>query len=90
MEAENVLPHINRMQAAKRAEKCRVLFLVMLAFDLDIQTRPSKDQTRLPCEFGSNLLSSPEMFHTQTKKSQCQKQNLNQFTACGNKKASIR
>jgi len=33
------------------------LSLVTLAFDLDIQTRPSEDQAHLPREFGTNPFS---------------------------------
>jgi len=40
LEAKDVLPNINRTQAAERAEKCRFLSLVTLTFDLNLQTRP--------------------------------------------------
>jgi len=69
------------------------LSLVTLTFDPDIQTLLSEDQTSLPCEFGANMLSSsPDISYTnkQTNKQkshgQRQKQNLTQFTACGNYK----
>jgi len=41
-----------------------------LAFNLDIQTRPRSDgpETRLPCEFGANPFSGPEIFDALTKK----------------------
>ena len=32
----------NRTQATERAEKCRILSLMTLTFDLDLQTRPSE------------------------------------------------
>ena len=58
---------------------------VFVPGDLDIQTCPSK---------GPNMSSLliwcksvqwfPEIFHTETKKSQRQKQNLAQFTECSN------
>jgi len=38
----DVLPNINRMQAAERAEKCRFMSLVTLTFDPDLQTCPGK------------------------------------------------
>jgi len=42
LEAKDILPNINRTQAAERAEKCMpFLSLVILSFDLDLQTRPS-------------------------------------------------
>jgi len=34
LEAKDVLPNINRTQAAERAEKCRFMSLVTLTFDL--------------------------------------------------------
>jgi len=34
LEAKDVLPNMNRTQAAERAEKCRFLSLVTLTFDL--------------------------------------------------------
>jgi len=42
LEAKDVLPNTNRTQAAERAEECRFLSLVILTFDLDLQTRPSE------------------------------------------------
>jgi len=42
LEAKDVLPSINHMQAAKRAEKCHFLSLMTLTFDLDLQTHPSE------------------------------------------------
>jgi len=82
----------NRMQAAESAEKMLFLSLVTLTFDL--QTRPSEGPTRLLCEFSTNPFSgSPRYFihkcHKQ-KKTQTDgaKNNLPQFTACGNDNAS--
>jgi len=40
LEAKDVLPNINRTQAAERGKKCRFLSLVNLTFDL--QTRLSE------------------------------------------------
>jgi len=54
LEAEDVLPNINNMQAAKRAKKCHFLSLVTLTFKL-VRAR---DQAHLPCEFGANPYSS--------------------------------
>jgi len=42
LEAKYVLPNISRMQTVKRDEKCRILSLVNLTFDFDLQTRPSE------------------------------------------------
>ena len=42
LEAKDVLPHINRTRAVEMAEKYRLLSLVTLAFDLDLQTFPSE------------------------------------------------
>jgi len=43
------------------------------------------DQIRLPCESGANLFSgSRDISHTNKKVTERQKQNLPQFTACGN------
>jgi len=38
---KDVLPNINRTQAAERDKECRFLSLATLTFDLDLQTRPS-------------------------------------------------
>jgi len=44
LEPKDILPNINRTQATERAKKCRLLSLVTLTFDLDLdfQTRPSE------------------------------------------------
>jgi len=42
LEAKDVLPNINRTQAAKRGEKFLFLSMVTLTFDLDIETPPSE------------------------------------------------
>jgi len=55
LEAKDVLPNINRMQAAKKGRKMPFLSLVTLTFDL--QTHPTRDQTCLPCQFCTNPLS---------------------------------
>jgi len=57
--------------------------------DLDLQTRPSDRGTKHVFRVNLAQIRSavPEIFHTQTKKSQTAlKQNLTQFTACGNDK----
>jgi len=50
----------------------------------------ARDQTRLPCEFGANPFSgSGDISYTSKKKPQtdgAKKQDLLQFTACGNNK----
>ena len=62
------------------------LSVVTSTFDLDIQTHPSEGPTRLLCEFGANPFSgSHDISYTNQKVTgQRQKQNLTQFTACGN------
>jgi len=80
IEAKDVLLNINRTQAAERAKKCR--FCPWWPWPLTFKLVHVRDQTCLPCEFGAN----PEIFHTQTKTTDWrhEKQNLPQFTACGN------
>jgi len=53
LEVKDVLPNINCTQAAERAEKCRFLSLVTLTFKLV----PTRDQTRLPRDYGTNPFS---------------------------------
>jgi len=67
-----VLTNINRTQAAE--------------IDLDLQTRPSEGPTRLPCEFVANPFSGSRHISYTNKKvtDSAKKQNLTQFTACGN------
>jgi len=62
LEAEDVLPNINHTQATEMAKNDVFLSLLTSTFDLDIQTRPSEDQTHL------SWSAVPEIFHTQTKK----------------------
>jgi len=66
LEAKDVVPNTNRMQAAERAEKYRFLTMVTLTF----KVVRARDQTHLPCEFGTNPFSGSEIFHIQTKRSQ--------------------
>jgi len=75
VEAKDVLPNTNRTQAAKMP------FLSLwpwpLTFGLDLQTRPSKRP------------NTPSMWicrSAKTSESRRQKQNLPQFTACGNQR----
>jgi len=42
LEAKNFLRNIKCTQAAERGEKCRFLSLVILTFDLDLETRLSE------------------------------------------------
>ena len=44
------------------------LSLITLTFDLDIQTRSSEDQTRLPCKFGANPFSHSRDIQTNKKR----------------------
>ena len=44
------LPHAD----SRKGPKCRVLSVVTLTFDLDIQTRPSEEPSSLPCKFLAN------------------------------------
>jgi len=55
---------------------------VTLTFDLDIQIRPREGPNIFHVNLAQIRSVVPEIFHTQ--KSQRQKQNLMQFTACGN------
>ena len=48
---------MNRAQAVERAEKCRILFLVTVTFDLDLQICPSEGQNTYSCEFDANPFS---------------------------------
>jgi len=45
----------------------------------------ARDQTRLPCEFGTNPFSGSRdiLYTNKNRHRQRQKQNLTQFTACG-------
>jgi len=78
LEGKDVVPNINRMPAAERAEKCNFFVpgnLYLWPSNL------SEQGTDLP-QICSAVL---EIFHTQTKNTDWrrQKQNLPQFTACG-------
>ena len=86
LEAKDVLPNINCTQASKRAENA-----VFIPGDFDLLTWPSNSsEQRTKHIFCVNLVqirsAVPEIFHTQTKNTGWprQKQNLPQFTACGN------
>jgi len=86
LEAKDILPNINRTQAAERAENAflsRWPWPLTLTFTL-VRAR---DQTRLPCEFGVNPFSGfrdSSYINTKTIDWRRQKQNLPQFTVCGN------
>ena len=84
--AKDVLPNINRTQAADRAEKCHLLSLMTLTFDLDIQTRPRKGPNMSSLWiWRKSIQRFPRYFiHKQESHRQRQKQNLMQFTACDN------
>ena len=87
-EAKDVVPSINRTQAAERAENV-VLSLVTLTFDLDIQTLPSEGTINTPSMWicRKYVQRLPRYFiHRQKSHRQRQKQNLTQFTVCGNNK----
>jgi len=84
LEAKDVLPNINRTQAAPEGPKMPFLSLATLTFDLDFQTRPKGIKYVFRVNLAQIRLAIPEIFHKQTKKSQRQKQYLTQFTACGN------
>jgi len=64
--------------------------------DLDFQSRPSEGPTRLPCEFGANPFSGSRdiwcsLIHKQKPQTDgAKKQNLPQFSACGNDFYAIR
>jgi len=69
-------------------EKCRyITCLVTLTFDLDTQTHENEGQKHVVRGNLAQILSAVlEIFHTHTKSQKHQKQNLMQFTACGNKR----
>jgi len=78
------LPKINSTQAAQKARKCR---LCPLPGDLDLWPWHSNSSERATKHvFLVNLAqirsAVPEIFHTQTKKSHRQIQNLTQFDHC--------
>ena len=83
LQTEDVLSNSNRIQAAERAEKCRLLSLLPWPLTLTFKLVRARDQTRLPCEFGTNPFSSSQDISYTNKKSERQKQNCTQFTACG-------
>ena len=80
LEAKNVLPNMNHTQAAERAEKS--CFCPWWPWHSNLSEQGTKHV------FSVNLVqicsTVPEIFHTETKKSQRQKQNLAQFTECSN------
>ena len=74
LEATDVSPNINRMQAAIRAEKCCFWPWWPWPLTLTFKLIHARDQTRLPCEFGANpFSSSPRYF--------IHKQRLHRLTA---------
>jgi len=71
------------MQAAERAENA--VFCPWWPWPLTFKLVWARDQTGLPCEFSANLFSSSwDISYTKTTDWQHQKQNLPQFTECGN------
>jgi len=85
LEAKDVLPNINRTQAAERAEEYRFCpwWPWPFTFTLTFKLVRARDLTRLPCEFGANPFSSSQDISYIKSHRQRQKQNLTQFTACG-------
>jgi len=62
-------------------------FLSMVTLTLTFKLVRARDQTRLPCEFGANPFSSSRdrpILYKKQKTQTAPKQNLPQFTACGN------
>ena len=57
LEAKDVLPNINRTQAAERAEKFRFRPWWLLTFDLYIQTCPSERPNTSSLWIGANPFS---------------------------------
>jgi len=83
LEAKDVLPNINRMQAAKGPKKIPVF----VPSDLDLWPSPSNLSERgtkhvFRVNFAQIRSAVPEIFHTQTKTTdwRCQKQNLQECT----------
>jgi len=86
---KDVLPNVNRTQAAERAEKCRFCpwWPWPLTVHIDLQTHPSEGPNTssmwIWCKSVQRFLSC--FIHNQkTTDWRRQKQNLPQFTACGN------
>ena len=86
LEAKDVFtkhkPHAGR----RMDQKWRFLSLLTLTFDLwNWHSNLSEQGTKhvFPVNLAQIRSAVPEIFHTQTKKSQRQKQNFTQFTACG-------
>jgi len=74
----------NCMQAAKRAKKCRLLSMVILIFDLDLQTRRSEGPNTSSMWISSKSIQWLRIYFIHKQKTRdCwrQKQNLPQFTA---------
>jgi len=69
LEAKDVLPNINHMQAAE-GPKNAILSLVTLTFDLNLQSCPSKGpNTSSVGIWRKSVQGFPKILHTQTKKS---------------------
>jgi len=81
--SKDVLLNISRTQAAETFFVPGDLDLWPLT--LTFKLARARDQTRLPCEFGTNTFSgSRDISYTnKNRHRQRQKQNLTQFTACG-------
>ena len=87
LEAKDVLPNVNRTQAAERAKKCRFLSLVTLTFDLDPQSRLSEGPNMFSVWIWCRSVQHFRRYFIHKQKStdwRCQKQNLPQFAACNN------
>jgi len=86
LEAKDVLP--NKPHPGRRQGRKSPLFLslVTLAFNLDLQTRPSEGANTSSVNLTQIRSAVLEIFHTQTKNHglMAQKQNFPQFTAYGN------
>jgi len=87
LQAKDILPNINRTQAAERAEKYRFSpwWPWLLTFDLDLQTRPSEGtNTSSVWIWRKSVQRFPRLSYRDKKVTDSTKQNLTQFTACGN------
>jgi len=84
LEAEEVLPNTKHTQVAERAEKCP--FCPSWPWPWNSSERGTKHVFRV--NLAQIRSAVPKIFHTQTKKSQHQKQNLTQFTASSKNQVS--
>jgi len=82
LEAKDVLPNTNRTQPTKRAEKC-LLSQLTLTFDLWSE-RGTKHVFRLNLAQIRSAVPRYFIHKQKTLTDGAKKQNLSQFTACGN------